>query len=456
MSADANRCASCGAEYPGNTPVGLCPRCLMQQAMTTDTPDHDDVDSTTVPFATASGQSPEPTTADTEATKHFAGSVANAALTPTDASVGRAIDPNEETRTADGNATPRDLPRGATVRYFGDYELHREIARGGMGVVYKARQVNLNRPVALKMILAGNLAGEAEIRRFYLEAEAAANLDHPGIVPIYEVGEHEGQHYFSMGFVEGQSLAHRVAEGPLPPREAAALMVQIAEAVQYAHEKGVIHRDLKPGNVLLDTQGRPKVTDFGLAKKLQSDSGLTASGQIMGTPSYMSPEQAQGRTDIGPLADVYSLGAMLFCLLTGRPPFQTDNVMETLKQVLERDPPEPRSLNAAIPIDLETIAQKCLQKDPHRRYGSARELAEDLNRYLAGEPIRARPVSLAERYWRWARRNPVIAVLGGVLTAVLVASTVVAMVQTTAMVRRRQWLRGIPQRRISAGRWQGR
>jgi WD40 repeat protein len=197
-------------------------------------------------------------------------------------------------------------------------------------------------------------------------------------------------------------------------------MVQIAEAVQYAHEKEVIHRDLKPGNVLLDAQGHPKVTDFGLAKKLRSDSALTASGQIMGTPSYMPPEQAEARADIGPLADVYSLGAILFCLLTGRPPFQAANVMETLKQVLEQDPPAPRTLNAAIPLDLETIALKCLRKEPHRRYASARELAEDLNRFLADEPIRARQISASERYWRWARRNPVIAVLGGVLTAVLV------------------------------------
>ena len=336
-------------------------------------------------------------------------------------------DADSPTQAADGYGATPDLPRGATVRYFGDYELQREIARGGMGVVYKARQVKLNRPVALKMILAGNLAGEAEIQRFYLEAEAAANLDHPGIVPIFEVGQHEGQHYFSMGFVEGQSLAQRVAEGPLPPREAASLMVQIAEAVQYAHEKEVIHRDLKPGNVLLDAQGHPKVTDFGLAKKLRSDSALTASGQIMGTPSYMPPEQAEARADIGPLADVYSLGAILFCLLTGRPPFQAANVMETLKQVLEQDPPAPRTLNAAIPLDLETIALKCLRKEPHRRYASARELAEDLNRFLADEPIRARQVSASERYWRWARRNPVIAVLGGVLTALLVAVTVASL-----------------------------
>ena len=201
-------------------------------------------------------------------------------------------------------------------------------------------------------------------------------------------------------------------------------MVQIAEAVQYAHENEVIHRDLKPGNVLLDAHGHAKVTDFGLAKKLRSDSALTASGQIMGTPSYMPPEQAQGRADIGPLADVYSLGAMLYCLLTGRPPFQAASVMDTLKQVLEQDPPAPHSLNAAIPLDLETIALKCLQKEPHRRYASARELAEDLNRFLAGEPIRARQISTSERYWRWARRNPVIAVLGGVLTAVLVLVTI--------------------------------
>jgi WD40 repeat protein/tRNA A-37 threonylcarbamoyl transferase component Bud32 len=350
--------------------------------------------------------------------------VADATTAPDNAAGGGMPDADSPTQAADGHWPSPDLPRGDTVRPFGDYELQREIARGGMGVVYKARQVKLNRPVALKMILAGNLAGEAEIQRFYLEAEAAANLDHPSIVPIFEVGQHEGQHYFSMGFVEGQSLAQRVAEGPLPPREAATLMVQIAEAVQYAHEKEVIHRDLKPGNVLLDAHGHPKLTDFGLAKKLRSDSALTASGQIMGTPSYMPPEQAQARADIGPLADVYSLGAILFCLLTGRPPFQAANVIETLKQVLEQDPPAPRTLNAAIPLDLETITLKCLRKEPHRRYSSARELAEDLRRFLADEPIRARQVTAWERYWRWARRNPVIAVMGGVITALLVAVTI--------------------------------
>jgi serine/threonine-protein kinase len=225
------------------------------------------------------------------------------------------------------------------VRYFGDYEILREIARGGMGVGFQARQVSLNRPVALKMILAGQLANETDVKRFYTEAEAAANLDHPGIVPIYEVGQHEGQHYFSMCFVEGQSLSHRLADGPLPPREAAALIIRVAEAIEYAHQRGVIHRDLKPANILLDKNGNPRVTDFGLAKKVQGDSGLTGSGQIMGTPSYMPPEQAGGkRGEIGPAADVYSLGATLYASLTGRPQFQTATPMDTVLQVIGEEP----------------------------------------------------------------------------------------------------------------------
>jgi eukaryotic-like serine/threonine-protein kinase len=296
------------------------------------------------------------------------------------------------------------------VRYFGDYELLREIARGGMGVIYRARQVSLNRPVALKMILAGQLASDDEVKRFYLEAEAAASLDHHGIVPIYEIGEHEGQHFFSMGFVEGTSLAAKVADGPLPPREAASLTMKVAEAVQFAHEKGVIHRDLKPANVLLDAQGQPKVTDFGLAKKLQADGGLTHTGQVMGTPSYMPPEQAEGK-NVGPSADVYALGAILYCLLTGRPPFQAATPMDTLLQVVGQDPVAVRQLNATVPKDLETICLNCLEKDPRRRYGSARALAEELNRFLSGEPIVARPVGPAERTVKWIRRRPVIAAL---------------------------------------------
>src|SRR5271166_5934665 len=258
------------------------------------------------------------------------------------------------------------------IRYFGDYEIVREIARGGMGVVFLARQISLNRTVALKMILAGQLADETDVRRFYTEAEAAANLDHPGIVPIYEVGQHEGQHYFSMGFVEGQSLAQRLADGPLPPREAAELIRRVSEAIEYAHQHGVIHRDLKPANVLLDQNGNPRVTDFGLAKRVQGESGLTGSGQIMGTPSYMPPEQAGGeRGGVGPAADVYALGATLYALVTGRPPFQAATAMDTVIQVVSDEPVPPRRLNASIPSDLETICLKCLQKEPALRYASA-------------------------------------------------------------------------------------
>ena len=323
---------------------------------------------------------------------------------------------------------PRDTqPQAAArsrVRYFGDYELLSEIARGGMGVVYKARQVNLNRVVALKMILAGQLASEEDVKRFYTEAEAAANLDHPGIVPIFEIGQHEGQHFFSMGFVEGKSLADRVKDGPLPPKEAAEFTRKIAEAIAYAHEKGVIHRDLKPANVLLDLQGEPKVTDFGLARRLEQDSGLTRTGAVMGTPSYMPPEQASGKTnEVGPLADVYSIGAMLYCLLTGRPPFQAASPIDTLMQVMEKEPVSVSTLNPEIQRDLETICHKCLQKEPKKRYESAKALADDLGRWQRGEPITARAVSTTERAWRWVKRNRMISgLITGTIAAILIGS----------------------------------
>jgi serine/threonine protein kinase/WD40 repeat protein len=314
-----------------------------------------------------------------------------------------------------------------TVRYFGDYELLAEVARGGMGVVYKARQVSLNRIVAVKMILAGQVASAAEVERFQNEAEAAAQLDHPHIVPIYEVGVHGGQHYFSMGYVDGRGLDALMTENLPEPREAARMMAVVAEVVQYAHDKGVIHRDLKPSNILLDRDGKPRITDFGLAKRVEDPSGLTVTGQILGTPSFMPPEQAAGKLDaIGPHSDVYALGAVLYALLTGRPPFKAASSLQTLKQVLERDPAAPREVNPSVPRDLETIALKCLEKSIPRRYPTARAVADELRRFLDGRPIAARPVSRLERGWRWCWRNPVIAGLSAAVMLTLLVSTSVS------------------------------
>lgn len=324
-------------------------------------------------------------------------------------------------------ATQRQPGDQPISQMFGDYVILGEIARGGMGVVFKARHVKLNRIVALKMILAGKLASHADIERFATEAQAAAQLEHPGIVPIYEVGEIGEQRYFSMGFVEGESLSAKIATGPLAAREASTLLVAVAEAVDYAHSKGIIHRDLKPGNVLVGKDGQPRVTDFGLCKRTSGASELTGTGQVLGTPSYMPPEQAAGKIDeIGPLSDVYSLGAILYTLLTGRPPFQTPNAVETLLQVLTREPVSPRQLNANIPPDLETICLKCLEKESHRRYHSAQEFADDVRRYLKGEPTLARPLSAPARAWRWCRRNRVVAALMAGVAAALIAGTVVS------------------------------
>ncbi len=324
---------------------------------------------------------------------------------------------------------PSTRPEAIPWRRFGSYDLLEELARGGMGIVYKARQHKPDRIVALKMILSGQLASEEAVQRFHAEAEAAAGLDHPNIVSIYEVGEREGRHFFSMTYVPGRSLATLISEGPLPPREAARLLRDVALAVDYAHRQGIIHRDLKPANILLDETGQVRVTDFGLAKKIDTDSGLTASGQVMGTPSYMPPEQAAGRTDgVGPLVDVYALGATLYCLVTGRPPFQAANVMETLKQVLEREPVPPRHLNPDVDRDLETICLKCLDKDPARRYVSAAALAEELTRFLQNEPIRARPIGRAARLWRWCRRRPGVAGLTATALASLIAGIAISTV----------------------------
>ena len=286
---------------------------------------------------------------------------------------------------------------------FGNYQLIDEIARGGMGVVYRARQSGLDRIVALKMILDGQFASQLDIDRFKIEARAAAHLDHPGIVPIYEIGEHDGRHFFSMALVDGQSLADRIADGPLDEIEAAKLLYRITEAMNYAHQRGVIHRDLKPANILIDSNDQPRVTDFGLAKQPGKQNQLTLSGQTLGTPSYMSPEQASGRGDITDATDVYALGAILYAMLTGGPPFAGDTLVDTLTQVIEREPNPLRSENPELHADLEIICLKCLEKDPAERYESAEQLMLELERFIDGKPIEAVALSPWGKFQRWRR-----------------------------------------------------
>jgi WD40 repeat protein len=338
-----------------------------------------------------------------------------------------ALDANEKSPPADSYATippatvpPPPLPPPAPA----GYELLGELGRGGMGVVYKATQVKLGRLVALKMILAGGHAGADDLARFRTEAEAIARLQHPNIVQVFEVGEYEGKPFFSLEFCPGGTLADKLAGTPIAPREAARLVETLARAMHAAHRKGVVHRDLKPGNVLLAEDGTQKITDFGLAKKLE-EAGHTQTGAVMGTPSYMAPEQAEGKP-AGPAADVYALGALLYECLTGRPPFKAATTLDTLMQVVADEPVPPRQLQTTVPADVETICLKCLRKEPAQRYGSAEELAGDLRRFQSGEPIMARPVSRAERAWRWCRRNPAVASLLGVTTLTLLCGILVA------------------------------
>jgi tetratricopeptide (TPR) repeat protein/tRNA A-37 threonylcarbamoyl transferase component Bud32 len=347
---------------------------------------------------------------------------------------------NRARRNAAGQADDPLLPT-QKVRYIGDYEVVSILGRGGMGVVYKARQVSLNRPVALKMIRSAEFAGEDQIRRFQNEAEAVAMLDHPGIVPVYEVGQFQDQRYFSMKLIEGAGLDKHLTSLAAKPRDAAKLVADVADAIYHAHQRGILHRDLKPANILVDGQGRPHVTDFGLAKRIEGEDGLTVTGAIMGTPAYMAPEQALGRTSqITTATDVYGLGAILYATLTGRAPFAGDSVLETLEQVRQRAPEPPTRRNVRLPRDLEVICLKCLEKDPRHRYPSAGALADDLRCWINGEPISARPVGRAVRAWMWTKRNPAMASLA----ASLVAALIVGVVGITL-----QWREAVAQRNLA-------
>jgi serine/threonine protein kinase len=336
-------------------------------------------------------------------------------------------------RPSAGAPVPAALPQ------LPGYQVLGELGRGGMGIVYRARQLLLNRIVALKMLRAGLHAETTDRARFQAEGEAVARLHHPNIVQIYEVGIADGQPYFALEFVDGGTLARRIDGIPQPARPAAELVETVARAIHAAHERGILHRDLKPSNILIadspaGQSAIPKITDFGLAKFLDHDSDLTQSRDIIGTPSYMAPEQATGGSSaISPATDIYALGAILYEMLTGRPPFCAESPYETVLQVVQEEPVPPAQLQRKVPRDLETICMKCLQKEPKQRYPSALALAEDLRRFLNGEPIQARPISLVRRAAKWARRRPVLA---GLLAAV-VFLTVLALASLSELSPRR-------------------
>ena len=306
---------------------------------------------------------------------------------------------------------PADAPllkadgESSTAPMLGEYELLGEIGRGGMGVVYKARELGLNRLVALKMVLPEALPTEADLQRFSLEASAVATLKHPHIVAVHRVGQLDNRPYFTMDLIDGPSLAQSLTHGPLPGRAAARYVAAIARAIHHAHQHGILHRDLKPANILVDASDQPQITDFGLAKHFASDSGQTRTGSILGTPGYMAPEQADGRKDIGPACDIYGLGAILYELLTARPPFRGETPLDTLTQVLEIEPAPPRLLNPKVERDLETICLKCLAKRPQERYVTALEMADDLDRYLNGDSIQARSLNVLDRLARTLERS---------------------------------------------------
>ncbi|MBL9175893.1 MAG: protein kinase, partial [Verrucomicrobiales bacterium] len=323
------------------------------------------------------------------------------------------VDPTESASHPDEDETPKDL---------GDFEILGEIGRGGSGVVYRARHRGVNRIVALKTLHGAGLNRRENFQRLQIEAEAVGRLEHPNIVPLYELGRHAETHFLALRYFEHGSLADLLKRRRLGPEEAARLIRTAAQAIHHAHQHGVLHRDLKPSNLLLDEEGQPHVADFGLAKLADSDSSLTLSTSVLGTPAYMAPEQASGHAkEAGTPADIYALGAVLFELLTGRPPFTGTSALEILRQVADCDPPRPRSLNADVDADLEAICLHCLEKEPHRRYPTAAAVADDLERWLNKEPISLRPVTSGERLVRWARRRPLVAALAaGIVLALLI------------------------------------
>jgi eukaryotic-like serine/threonine-protein kinase len=401
-TATTGTCTSCGAPLSGEARQGFCPKCLFLQA-----------------GAGVLAAIHEPSAEDEETMDTGQSSVVGGqgpAVSGQKAAVrGQRSEGGGQAPQVTSGVSAIEAGKSSAGNGLGDYELLEVIGRGGMGLVYRARQRSLDRVVAIKMTAFGPGSSPELVKRFRAEAVAAAALQHPNIVAIHEVGIHEGRHFFVMDYVEGQSLAQLVGNRPLPAQRAAGYLKTIAEVVHYAHERGILHRDLKPSNVLIDGQDRPRVVDFGLARRLEGDSELTVTGQVLGSPHYLPPEQATGRRGrVSRRTDVYGLGATLYHLLTGRPPCQAESLAETLDLVLHNEPVAPRLLNPGLPRDLETICLKCLEKEPVKRYPTAQAVADELGRFLEGQPILARPVGAAGKAWRWCRRNPRLATAVGV------------------------------------------